>query len=190
MRDRDRQREEYFTQRFIIFSLEPLPQNNDPKYAAVTEKKLDFGWTIRRFTFHQNSHGLNSGDESSCRSLHLRKHSHTHSFILPQLVSLPRVTPQTLEWVYFCFLRFSVSRFGCSLVPNLNVSPSGCRTEAHANRICLCSFTWNKIINAYFMVKKLIRIMRFSLWRGCTSTGKENIYKSCISDLIGVCGLL
>lgn len=53
------------------------------------------------------------------------------------------------------------------------MSPSGCRTEDHAKRISLCSFTLNKIITAYFMVKRLITIMRFSLWRGCRSTGKR-----------------
>ncbi len=179
MRDRDRQREETAMQIFcpaiIIFSLEPLPQNNDPKYAAVTgglsREEIGFGWSIRGFIFHQYFIKKKKRNESS----HLRKHSHIHSFILTQPVSLPALT---LEWVYLWFLSFSVSLFGCSFMPNLNVSPSGCWTEAHANRICLCSFTWNKIINEYFMVKKLIRIMIFLIDRN-----RKHLQKLCfISD--------
>lgn len=73
MRDRDREGRQlsaerrpckYFTQRFIIFLLNLshriMIPNMQQSPAASPEQKLDFGWTIRRFTFHQNSHGLNS----------------------------------------------------------------------------------------------------------------------------------
>lgn len=188
MRDRDRQREEYFTQRFIIFSLEPLPQNNDPKHAAVTGSlsREEIGFRMNDQTVYISSKfprfKFRRWEQLSFTSpAQTLTHSLFHLTAAGEFTACNASNSGMGLFLLSVFLGFSFRLLPRAKSKRVSI------WLLNANRICLCSFTWNKIINAYFMMKKLIRIMRSSLWRGCTSTGKENIYKSCVSDL---CGLL
>lgn len=144
----ERQPCKYLAQRFIIFSLEPLAQNNDPKYAAVTGglSQAEIGFWMNdqtvyisskfpRFKFSLTETEMRAAViHFTCSNTHTHTHSRFHLNAAREFTACngskcykpSQNLFSHLKTVYFCFLRFSGFLLGCSLVPNQNVSPSGC----------------------------------------------------------------